>query len=353
MPNKLLWLILLSIAFNQSFAQQKKEQQVVTTNYIDSLYKTAYKYELNGHIDSVILMANQCINLSTGSNYEKGVLQGKKILADCKEVEGKLEEAIQEEKGIFSSAQKKGYNDLAAAIAFEIAYTYYCRDNNTELKDALYWADKALLLNVGPDSLQLAADVYNLKGILAEFTNSNTNVAQATKYYMIAYDNYLKAGKKERSAKVLTNISGILFDAGMYNAADYYATKVLKELKNSEWPNTVANAIIFKTSIAIISNNPDSIQYYKSLEDEFALKYPGNKRFLWNSMFHTALILEKQNDFAKANKHFLYCFADTALAPASDQIVSAGLHLVFNSLALNDTANVKQILDHVKEKIKV
>ena len=265
--------------------------QVVTPKYIDSLYEVAYQQDLDGNIKEAQAVANRCTELSNKINYKKGLLQAEKIHVDCKMLLGVVEEEVLAlYRKIAERAKKEGFNDVAAVALFEMAtFSLYGAKDNVNTLSLL---NEAVLLNCGKDSLRLLGDIYNVKAI---YCYDFTNVALGVKYLLIAYNIFIKLKDEYRISKVSENLSHLLYENGLYSAADFYASQNLVLAVKMNSPTKIYTALFVKIDLCRIREQWDSVKYYVAQEAITGKKIPNDDIIRDNIILHRAMLYDYDN----------------------------------------------------------
>lgn len=341
-----LTTLLFLTASTVLFGQQKSTynfaplSQKPTIAYMDSLYEAAHQYDLDGHLDSARYLAKLCITLGTKSNYNKGILQGRKINTDCILVEGNTVQALKDYQEIVDAAKKKKYNDLAAVALFEMS-TIYCTGEFLKAKLVL---DEATLLNCGKNAQRLIADIDNVKGILYDYADS---LPQAVSSYLNAYKIYDKIGKEDLLLKVLNNVTSLLIDNGIYSLAEFYANQAIERSQKSNSAIRFAFALINKIELCKANGKWDSVKYYVEKVEAIVVAktstFTGYGYFKSSIQFNDAMYLQHFGNIIGAEKLLSQVFMSSEIDRTD--FLKTGYELVLDYLIMGKESQAKAIMD--------
>lgn len=337
-----LTTLLFLTASTVLFGQQKSTynfaplSQKPTIAYMDSLYEAAHQYDLDGHLDSARYLAKLCITLGTKANYNKGILQGRKINTDCIMVEGNTIQALKDFQAIVDAAKKQKYNDLAAVALFEMS-TIYCEKDFSKAKLVL---DEATLLNCGKDAQRLIADINNVRGILYDFADS---LPQAVYSYLIAYKIYDKIGKEDLLLKVLNNVTGLLIDNGIFSLGEFYANQALERSQKFNSASRLSSALLNKIELCKATDKWDSVKYYGEKLEVIANTSTDYSYIPFSIQFNNAMYLQHTGNIIGAEKLLSQIF----MSGKNDRtgFLKIGCELFIDYLIMGKESQAKAIMD--------
>jgi len=328
--------------------------QTITPKYIDSLYEVAYQHDLNGNIKEAEAVANTCTILSKKINYRKGILQAKKIYADCKmltDAEDKTfdndDDALELFASIVEEAKKAHFNDLAAICLKEMGGLIVSNTSKlgTNPARALNLFNQAEVLNCGKDSLAFLGDIYNSKGVYFDICDS---IALTSKYYLSSLNIFRSLKDEYGISKVLYNLCWELFDNGLYKTANFYANENLVLAYKINSATQIFRALGFKIALCRINGQRDSVKYYIAQEKIAAKKFSSFSLINVIQSYHQAILF----DYAGKNDSVLYCLNGLMnFYEVADVILDIGSMSVLSFLANGRENEAYKVLNEFKVRM--